>query len=413
MNTDKKITIIGAGISGLITAIELEKLGYHPTIIEATDRVGGRVKTDLVDGLQLDHGFQVLLEAYPQAKKYLNFGDLELQKLVPGAIIYKNGKSTLIGDPLRNFSLLIPTILSNIGSIKDKLAIFRLNLELKNKTIDAIFNEKQLSTLDYLKKKGFSNRIIQNFFRPFFSGIFLETQLRTSSAMFQFTYKMFGEGLAVIPKTGIQAIPNQLQSVLKKTTFKFNTKVKTVQGNQINLDNGIVMNSDVIVIATEASKLLGMEKSINWKSCDTLYFEVENKTIKKPIIGLLTNDAALINNFFFTTSIKNNNTTKVEVLSVTIVKEHHLSETELITQVKKELQQNCKIVTKRFIKRYHIKNALPDLEQVTNEGTTKHFQFSDHIYLAGDHQINGSLNAAMSSGALVAQLISDRFECKD
>lgn len=413
MNTDKKITIIGAGISGLITAIELEKLGYHPTIIEATDRVGGRVKTDLVDGLQLDHGFQVLLEAYPQAKKYLNFGDLELQKLVPGAIIYKNGKSTLIGDPLRNFSLLIPTILSNIGSIKDKLAIFRLNLELKNKTIDAIFNEKQVSTLDYLKKKGFSNRIIQNFFRPFFSGIFLETQLRTSSAMFQFTYKMFGEGLAVIPKTGIQAIPNQLQSVLKKTTFKFNTKVKTVQGNQINLDNGIVMNSDVIVIATEASKLLGMEKSINWKSCDTLYFEVENKTIKKPIIGLLTNDAALINNFFFTTSIKNNNTTKVEVLSVTIVKEHHLSETELITQVKKELQQNCKIVTKRFIKRYHIKNALPDLEQVTNEGTTKHFQFSDHIYLAGDHQINGSLNAAMSSGALVAQLISDRFECKD
>ena len=308
---------------------------------------------------------------------------------------------------------MIPTILSNIGSIKDKLAIFRLNLELKNKTIDAIFNEKQLSTLDYLKKKGFSNRIIQNFFRPFFSGIFLETQLRTSSAMFQFTYKMFGEGLAVIPKTGIQAIPNQLQSVLKKTTFKFNTKVKTVQGNQINLDNGIVMNSDVIVIATEASKLLGMEKSINWKSCDTLYFEVENKTIKKPIIGLLTNDAALINNFFFTTSIKNNNTTKVEVLSVTIVKEHHLSETELITQVKKELQQNCKIVTKRFIKRYHIKNALPDLEQVTNEGTTKHFQFSDHIYLAGDHQINGSLNAAMSSGALVAQLISDRFECKD
>ena len=413
MNTDKKITIIGAGISGLITAIELEKLGYHPTIIEATDRVGGRVKTDLVDGLQLDHGFQVLLEAYPQAKKYLNFGDLELQKLVPGAIIYKNGKSTLIGDPLRNFSLLIPTILSNIGSIKDKLAIFRLNLELKNKTIDAIFNEKQVSTLDYLKKKGFSNRIIQNFFRPFFSGIFLETQLRTSSAMFQFTYKMFGEGLAVIPKNGIQAIPNQLQSVLKKTTFKFNTKVKTVQGNQINLDNGIVMNSDVIVIATEASKLLGLEKSINWKSCDTLYFEVENKTIKKPIIGLLTNDAALINNFFFTTSIKNNNTTKVEVLSVTIVKEHHLSETELITQVKKELQQNCKIVTKRFIKRYHIKNALPDLEQVTNEGTTKHFQFSDHIYLAGDHQINGSLNAAMSSGALVAQLISDRFECKD
>lgn len=413
MNTDKTITIIGAGISGLITAIELEKLGFYPTIIEATDRVGGRVKTDPIDGLNLDQGFQVLLEAYPKAKKYLNYDALQLQKLVPGAVIYKNGKSTLIGDPLRDFSLLIPTLLSNIGSIKDKLAIFRLNLELKNKTIEAIFNEEQISTLAYLRTKGFSERIIQNFFRPFFSGIFLETQLHTSSVMFQFIYKMFGEGLAVIPKDGIQAIPNQLQSTLKKTTFHFNTKVNMVKGNQIILEDGAIMNSDCIVIATEASKLLGLEKAILWKACDTLYFEVEHNTLKKPIIGLIVNESALINNIFCTTSIENNNTNKAQVLSVTIVKEHHLNENELIEQVKMELEQHCKIITKRFIKRYSIKKALPDVEQVRYENSLNPLQYSEDIYLAGDHHLNGSLNAAMSSGALVAKLISNRLDSKD
>ncbi|MFC2149046.1 NAD(P)-binding protein, partial [Bacteroidota bacterium] len=77
---DYKIHIIGAGVSGLTAARVLEDNGYSPVIIEATDRVGGRVKTDIIDGYQLDHGFQVLLTAYPAAQKYLNLDALELQK---------------------------------------------------------------------------------------------------------------------------------------------------------------------------------------------------------------------------------------------------------------------------------------------------------------------------------------------
>jgi protoporphyrinogen oxidase len=410
MNTNKKITIIGAGISGLITAIELEKLGFNQTIIEASDRVGGRVKTDVVDGLQLDHGFQVLLEAYPQAKKYLNYKTLELQKLIPGAVIYKNGKSTLIGDPLRDFSLLLPTLVADVGSIKDKLSIFKLNLAMKNKSLVAIFDSEQVSTVQYLKAKGFSDRIIQNFFKPFFSGIFLETDLRTSSAMFEFTYKMFGEGLAVIPKEGIQAIPNQLKSQLTKTVFKFNTKVKTVEEGRIVLEDDSVITSDIIIIAADASKILGLAKPIAWKACDNLYFEVEQNILKKPIIGLVADPEALINNIFYTTSITNNNTSKAQVLSVTIVKNHNLDEADLINQVETELKSNCGIITKRFIKRYTIKKALPDLEHVDYSGNDAKFKFSDSIYLAGDTQLNGSLNAAMTSGEIVAKLIAEHFK---
>ena len=89
---DFKIYIVGAGVSGLVAAQVLENKGYHPIIIEASDRAGGRVKTDVKKGFQLDHGFQVLLSSYPAAQKYLDFKALKLQELKPGAVIFKNGK---------------------------------------------------------------------------------------------------------------------------------------------------------------------------------------------------------------------------------------------------------------------------------------------------------------------------------
>ncbi|AXO79302.1 FAD-dependent oxidoreductase [Olleya aquimaris] len=412
MSTNTKITILGAGISGLIAAINLEKAGFSPTIIEASDRVGGRVKTDVFEGFQLDHGFQVLLEAYPKAKQYLDYDALQLQKIKPGAVIFKNGTTQTIGDPLRDWSLLIPTILSNIGSLKDKIAILKLNIELKNKAIDAIFKSKQTTTQQYLKDKGFSNRIIKDFFKPFFSGIFLETQLQTSSTMFQFIYKMFGQGLASIPKNGMQDIPNQLQSRLKNTQFVFNTKVQSVKDNHLVLEDQSKIDSDITIIATEASNVLEIKQTMTWKSCDTLYFEVEKDTIKRPIIGLVTNSNALINNIFYTTSIATSSSNNSNVLSVTIVKAHNLDQTKLIQSVQDELKTYCNIVTKRFIKRYKIKKALPNLKQVSHSSNSSEFKYSDTIYLAGDTQLNGSINAAMSSGETVAKHIIETLHNK-
>ena len=127
------IHIIGAGISGLIAAKVLEDHGYTPTIIEASGTVGGRVKSEIVNGYTLDHGFQVLLTSYPAAQKYLDFEELEIQELLPGATIFKKGKSQTVGDPLRKLSLLFPTLRSSIGTFTDKIKILRLNRRLQKK----------------------------------------------------------------------------------------------------------------------------------------------------------------------------------------------------------------------------------------------------------------------------------------
>tara|TARA_B110000967_G_scaffold36853_1_gene36129 strand:+ start:502 stop:1743 length:1242 start_codon:yes stop_codon:yes gene_type:complete len=398
------IHIIGGGISGLIAARVLEEHGLSATIIEATDRLGGRVKTDVVDGYSLDHGFQVLLTAYPAAKKYLDFDALELQEFLPGSAIFKNGKQKIIGDPLRNLSLLLPTLFSGIGTVNDKLKILALNRRLKKKSIQNIFAEKEQTTRVYLENIGFSEAIITNFFTPFFSGIFLENKLETSSRMFEFVYKMFGEGNAALPKDGIQAIPKQLFEKLKSTTYVFNTKVKSVENGSIKLESGETLKSNFTIIATQASGLVSNLKNqaTLWKSCDTLYFEVAKREIKKPLIGLIAMHNALINNIFYHTSLQTSATATKELLSVTVIDKQNLTNKQLVTEVQKELKELCNIDSCTFIKQYNIPMALPNLQDIQYEMLPSETRLTETIFLAGDTQLNGSLNAAMIAGERAA-----------
>lgn len=396
------VHIIGAGISGLVAAQVLESKGYAPTILDADEAAGGRVQTDVVEGYQLDRGFQVLLTGYPYAQKYLDFEGLDLQHFLPGATIFADGKQSTIGDPLREPSMLWGTLLARVGGLGDKLRILKLNRALKKSSLKEIFERPATTTLQYLQAYGFSKQMIQQFFKPFFSGIFLESDLATSSRMFEFVYKLFGEGYAALPKAGIGAISQQLQAKLKKTTFRWNTKVTQIEDGQIILDSGETLDSQAIIVATTAAKLLEGVENSSWQSCDNLYFETNKRPLKGAIIGLVADSSALINNIFYHTSLPMAAKADKELLSVTVVKSHELDKDDLVACVQKELQQYCGIRTGRFLKHYAIPRALPKRTPLYYEQPKGASQYSAGIFLAGDHLLNGSLNAAMVSGERAA-----------
>ncbi len=402
---EHKIHIIGAGISGLIAANVLEQHGHSPVILEATDRAGGRVKTDIVEGFQLDHGFQVLLSGYPAAQKYLDYDALQLQKFKSGSCVFIDGKQKMIGDPKRDPGVLFSTLFSGIGNLSDKCKIMGLNAKLHKKSVQDIFKTKEISTDQYLKDAGFSEDIIQKFFRPFFSGIFLETELQTSSRMFEFIFKMFGEGYAMLPKGGIEDISKQLITKLQKTSFRFNTKVAAVSDSEIVLTNGEKIATDYTIIATEAEKLIQNlhNQQTGWKSCQTLYYVAPKRIIQKPYIGLIAKNETLINNIFYHTSLAMKHKGEGELLSVTVVKKHNLSAESLVSKVQEELKAECGIDNIRFLKMYDIPKALPNLENVQYQVTSSETRLTDHIFLAGDVQLNGSLNAAMLAGESAAK----------
>ncbi len=406
-----KITIIGAGISGLIAAIILEQAGYHPVIIEASGRPGGRVKTDIINGYSLDRGFQVLLTAYPEASKYLDYKKLNLVSFLPGTQIFRDGKPSVIGDPTRNISLIFPTLLSGIGTMSDKLKILKLSNALKKSSIKEIFEEKEETTIDFLRRYGFSDDIIAQFFKPFFSGIFLEPDLRTSSRKFKFVYKMFGEGYAAIPKDGIEAMTSQLVNSLKHTQFVFDTKVKQVEEQKIILKSNQVIDSHFTIVAMDPTDIIPnlRNQAIAWKRCDTLYFETENRVINKNLIGLIADSDALINNIWYCNTSKNIDATSF-VLSVTVVKKHQYDDATLIKKVISDLQQYCNIEVRQFIKLYKINKALPDVTNVQYEVPPSETRLSPSIFIAGDQQLNGSLNAAMISGERAAKGVIETLE---
>tara|TARA_B110000240_G_scaffold92697_1_gene105260 strand:+ start:736 stop:1986 length:1251 start_codon:yes stop_codon:yes gene_type:complete len=401
---DYKIHIIGGGVSGLIAAKVLEENGFKPTVIEATDRAGGRIKTDIIEGYQLDHGFQVILTAYPAVKKYLDCKALDLQNFLPGASIFKANKQSIIGDPLRDVSLLISTLFSEIGTISDKIKILKLNHEIKKKSLTDIFSEKEQTTISYLRELGFSKEILNDFFIPFFSGIFLENKLETSSRMFEFVYKMFGEGHAAIPKAGMEAIPKQLLNNLKTTTFQYNTKVTSVEEGEITLKNGSKLVSDFTILTIPADSLLSSLKknSIKWRSCITLYFETKIKVINRPLIGLIAKQNSLVNNIVYNSSLCSTTKPENELLCVTVIDDQGLTNLELVKAVKKELKIICNITVFRLIKQYQITKALPILKNLKYEMKPSETRLSKSLFIAGDTQLNASFNAAMISGELAA-----------
>ncbi|MEM9981716.1 MAG: FAD-dependent oxidoreductase, partial [Bacteroidota bacterium] len=165
-----------------------------------------------------------------------------------------------------------------------------------------------------------------------------------------------------------------------------------------------VIESDYTLIATAPHKLLtkASSKPITWKRCDTLYFEVAQRNIQQPIIGLVTDEQALINNIFYHTSLAMAIKGEKELLSVTVVKPHMLSVTDLIRKVEEELIHYCDIKGSRFIKHYAIEQALPQLNGLQNTLVPAATQQTKTIFLAGDYLLNASLNAAMITGECAA-----------
>jgi protoporphyrinogen oxidase len=295
-------------------------------------------------------------------------------------------------------------MMASIGSLGDKLKILKLATKLKKKSIEAIFSTPETSTLNYLQDFGFSEKIIHNFFQPFFAGIYLEENLNTSSRLFEFIYKMFGTGYATIPRKGMQAIPDQLAAQLSNTVIRLNTAVKQIDQKTIKLDNGESIEADQIIIATDLGHLLTSHKrqKTAWKSCYNIYLESEKSVFNEAIIGLLPNKELLVNNFHFLNDVFEGDK---DILSVTVVKPHSLTDEQMIKKVKKELLDYCNIKTKELVKLYHIKKALPDLDQLSYIPAVDDLFIAPGMYCCGDQLANGSLNAAMASGRLAAEQI--------
>lgn len=403
MSTEHPDVIVGAGLAGLCCARELQRHGRTVLIVEASDGVGGRIRTDVVDGFRCDRGFQVFLTSYPEAQRQLDYDRLQLGRFTSGALVFNGSKTHRFADPWREPQHAWSSMTAPVGTSLDRLRLAKLRRDASKICRQALTTVDDEPTIEVLRRRGFSEDMIDSFLRPFLGGIFLDRSLKTSSRMLYFVFGMFAAGDASLPALGMEAIPKQLADQMPKGVIRLQSPVAAVERNRVTLRSGEVINANRVVVATDGasvSKLLpGVLMPSIGPTTTCLYFTADADPIGEATLVLngTTNGRVntVVNLAAANASYSPNGS---PLFSVSLVGDADETDEELAQSVTRELVSwfGESTLDWRLLKRTTVSSALPD----QSAGQQKQYGPIEvnGVLACGDWTSFGSIHHAMTSG---------------
>lgn len=287
-DSDTEVIVVGAGLAGLSCAAELHRCGIGVIVLEAGDDVGGRVRTDVLDGFRLDRGFQILLTAYPEVDRQLDLDALDLRAFEPGALVHLGGRFHRVADPSRRPRHVGATLRAPVGSLRDKVRLGRLRRRLLRAEPAPLLRAPETTTSAHLRDLGFSDEMVARLWRPWFGGVLLDPSLSTSSRMFDILFRSFAAGDAAVPAAGMGAIPRQLAGQLPAGCIRLGVPVTEVAAGEVRTEGGDRLHARAVVVATEgpvAARLLGTADPGS-RSSTTVWFGAARAPLDEPVLLL-------------------------------------------------------------------------------------------------------------------------------
>jgi phytoene dehydrogenase-like protein len=421
------VVVIGAGLAGLSCALSLEDNGVTVTLLEASDAPGGRVRTDVVEGFRLDRGFQVMLTAYPEAKRQLDYAALRLKKFEAGALVWHGGKFHRFADPFRDPAGGARLLFDSIVPLKDKLQVAKLRARVQKGPIDAIFTRLEKTTRDYLQAVPFSPEIIERFFEPFFGGVFLERELVTSSRFFEFLFRMFSSGDTVVPAEGMQQIPLQLAAKLRPGTLFTGARVRNVNRNAqsflVDVEGQEPLEARAVVLAVEGNEgnaLLGgvggwrLPEVRAWNKTTAFCYAADRAPFDEGIL-LLNGEgsgAGPVNHVAVMSVVSPAYAPPgAHLVVANVVGEAPAggaAATRLEGLVRTHLRQWFGAGTDswKLLRTYPLEQALPQQRHAEWEQSPVRVGGSGGVYMCGDYRETASLQGALASGRRVSEAVA-------
>lgn len=410
------VIVVGAGLAGLTAAIHLQNAGMSVRVLEAQDGAGGRVRTDSVGGFRLDRGFQVLLTAYPECRRHLDYEELDLHPFEPGALIRSGGQFLRMADPWRRPTLALETALKAPGTLLDKLRVAGLRARATQGTLADVFRRPETSSLQLLREIGFSSAFLDQFFRPFFGGIFLGRDLGTSSRMLEFVFRLMAQGEQVLPAGGMQAISDQLASNLEDGTVEYNAPVRTLRERGVVLQDGRELDAGVaVVLATDgpaAARMTGGKVTLPTSRAVTcLYYAAAKSPVDGPWLVLNgERHGGPVNNLCVPSAVAPGYAPEGQALvSVSVLGIPSGDDRTLDEEVRRQLGAwygRGEVRDWELLRVYRIRHAQP--EQAPGFLLRRRSRVASGWYACGDHLETASLHGAMLSGRRVARAIVAR-----
>ena len=403
-----EVAIIGAGLAGLACAIELQKNKIDFQIFESSDGVGGRVRSDVVDGFILDRGFQLYNPSYAEGKRLLDYQGLDLKPFTPGVAIRDGKRLRLVVDPFRSKVFRFRLLKDLPGNPFSHLGLLRYFLAYLITSDAQIATTKDISAQQSLSKSGIRGSLLEKLFRPFLQGVFLESELSTSRKFLDVVLKTFLQGIPSVPAKGMQEISNQLAAKIPKEKISLNSKILRLEPNKLITQDGVIEARKIVVATDPATAIdwLNLEPK-KMHSVTTWYFKADknvNSIVKaKPILFVDAQKSGPLTNAVVLTNAAPSYAPNGEVLvSASAISPHENAD---LNSVKKHLAHLFGVNTDdwQLIKEYKISEALPAMNPPYSLVNSN--QVSSDLFVAGDHRATSSIQGALLSGTNTATLV--------
>ena len=382
-----EVLIVGAGLAGLSAALSLQAAGKDVLVVESSDRAGGRVASDLIDGFICDRGFQLINARYPALQELDVIKELDFIQAPRVIEVSLGEKRHPIGDPRQ-----APWTALNgeTGSISEKFALLRF-IAGKAKPGQSIAEALRNTGTCY-------DRVL----RPFLQGVFLTDPENVDAVYGRTIVKSFVNGQPGVPRKGVGELPKALAKRVEKIVY--NAQVERIEKKSVKTNNGSFTAEKILIAtdATTATQLLGLTEVPRMAGCITWYHATSHNPSGT---GHLVVDGQrrgpIINTVVISDISENYAPTGQNLISTTT----DLNVTE--SDVRRHLAILWGTSTHgwQFIAKYEIPAALPihNVGRALSQG----MKINDHHFVAGDHRTVPSQQGALFSGRLAAQLILD------
>ncbi|MCL4508785.1 MAG: FAD-dependent oxidoreductase [Chloroflexi bacterium] len=416
MEDTQPVIIIGAGLAGLAAAVTLHEKGRRVLLLEASDGIGGRVRTDhSEDGFLLDRGFQVLFTSYPTAQDLLDLPRLNLHYFGSGALVAGSQPMELAIDPFAHPDRIGDFLRRSPFDLYDIAALARLKVGLAGPGPHLLTHAVERTASEELTALGVSERARDRFFRPFFGGIFLDRSLQVRAPWFLFVFKMLSDGRTAVPATGMGAIPNELAQRLPLSAIRLHAPVTRIERSSTGVQgvwigDECVTASTVIVAADlwRARELLPELPVVHPLGCTTMYFASDTSLYDEPLIVLNPDQHGLINEAAQLTNVAPEYAPPGQhLISCTALGQNQHDDETVIKVAKDELVSwfGARAKGLRPLRLYRLPHAqfaqTPGWRSLRPSARSA----TPGLYLAGEYLQSSSINGALYAGIAAGRVV--------